>query len=203
MLNPRIAGSGCAITDQATMWIPFTQGGYSLDERGSRGFQAIVREIDPAAPFEWIQADQLNRVENVGVLYLGDVTVANHARLRQRAGLAAFSLCGVTHTTASHSAMDEITNLLREAVTPWAELRSGDTGHLIADPDSCAALLEVAKHHEPAVAGDRGAGAPLRGLRPSPLSGDDRRRRAELCLVLAEIRPEEAERQVDEWINKA
>ncbi|MFZ5720304.1 MAG: glycosyltransferase family 4 protein [Pseudomonadota bacterium] len=89
---------------------------------GAKAFEAIVRDIDPAASFEWIHSDQLNRVQDVGVLYLGDVTVAAHARLRQRAGLAAFSLCGVTHTTASHGAMDEIGALLREAVAPWDAL---------------------------------------------------------------------------------
>ena len=39
VMPPGFAG----ITDQATMWIPFTLGGYSLDERGSRGFQVIAR----------------------------------------------------------------------------------------------------------------------------------------------------------------
>lgn len=96
--------------------------GYAPGAPSARAFQAIVREIDPAAGFEWIHADQLDRVGKVGVLYLGDVTVAQHARLRQRAGLAAFSLCGVTHTTASHGAMDAITDLMREAVTPWDAL---------------------------------------------------------------------------------
>jgi glycosyltransferase involved in cell wall biosynthesis len=96
--------------------------GYVPRKAAARAFEGMVRDIDPAAPFEWIHTDQLDRLQQVGVLYLGDVTVAAHARLRQRAGLAAFSLCGVTHTTASHGAMDEITGLLREAVAPWDAL---------------------------------------------------------------------------------
>jgi hypothetical protein len=45
-----------------------------------------------------------------------------HARLRLRAGVGAFSLCGVTHTTASGGAMDQIVDILREPVMPWDAL---------------------------------------------------------------------------------
>jgi glycosyltransferase involved in cell wall biosynthesis len=96
--------------------------GFSALAASAGGFRAMVRHIDPAAGFEWIQAPQLERIGTVGVLYLADSTVATHARMRQRAGLASFSLCGVTHTTASSTAMDEIVGLLREPVAPWDAL---------------------------------------------------------------------------------
>jgi len=44
------------------------------------------------------------------------------ARLRLRAGLAAFSICGVTHTTAGTATMDQITSLLHEPLAPWDAL---------------------------------------------------------------------------------
>ncbi len=86
------------------------------------GFNKIVQEIDPTAPIVAIPADEISRVGEVGVLYLADITVATHSRLRLRSGPAAFSLCGVTHTTASAGSMDEIVGLLREPVEPWDAL---------------------------------------------------------------------------------
>ncbi len=96
--------------------------GFTPFAAAARGFEGIVRKIDATAPFKWIHADQLEQVSEVGVLYIADATVASFARQRQRVGLAAFSLCGVTHTTASRVVMDEIGGLLREAVMPWDAL---------------------------------------------------------------------------------
>lgn len=96
--------------------------GLSPNATVARGFEAIVKAIDPDAPFEWLSPAQLNRVSDVGTLYLADSTVASHARMRLRAGLASFSLCGVTHTTASQLAMNEIVGILREPVAPWDAL---------------------------------------------------------------------------------
>lgn len=96
--------------------------GFSPGRALADGFRAIVGGIDPAADFEWISPDRLSRIADVGVLYIADATVPTYARLRQRTGVAAFSICGVTHTTASLGAMDEIGGLLREAVMPWDAL---------------------------------------------------------------------------------
>jgi glycosyltransferase involved in cell wall biosynthesis len=96
--------------------------GLALRQVAIDGFTAIVRGIDPEARVEWIPTDQIANVRQVGVLYLADISVASIARLRLRAGVDAFSLCGVTHTTASAGAMDEIVGLLREPVMPWDAL---------------------------------------------------------------------------------
>ena len=88
----------------------------------ARGFEAIVKGIDPTAPFEWIKSAEPERIGATGVLYLADISVATHARARVRTGISAYSLCGVTHTTASQIAMNEIAGLLREAVMPWDAL---------------------------------------------------------------------------------
>lgn len=96
--------------------------GYAPTQPLAAGFRSIVSSIDPAAGFEWISPDRMTRIADVGVLYIADATVPTHARLRQRVGVGAFSLCGVTHTTASHGTMDEIDALLREAVMPWDAL---------------------------------------------------------------------------------
>lgn len=88
----------------------------------ARGFAAIVQAIDPAAPVECLPYDQLARAGEAGVLYLTDISISMHARLRLRTGVGAFSLCGVTHTTASAGAMDEIADILRQPVMPWDAL---------------------------------------------------------------------------------
>jgi starch synthase len=96
--------------------------GLASSRLAGQGFGQIVGGIDPATPVECFTYDQIARVGEVGVLYLADITLATHARLRQRVGVGAFSLCGVTHTTASAGAMDEIVDLLREPVMPWDAL---------------------------------------------------------------------------------
>lgn len=96
--------------------------GLSPNADFAAGFEAIVKAIDPQAPFEWIRSADMDRVGRTGVLYLADITVASHARRRLRLGAGAFSLCGVTHTTASQMSMDEISSLLSAPVAPWDAL---------------------------------------------------------------------------------
>ena len=96
--------------------------GLTASLKSARAFEGIVHAMDPAARFDWISADQLARVADVGVLYIADATVAAHTRSRLAVGMGAYSICGVTHTTASHLVMDELVGLLREAVAPWDAL---------------------------------------------------------------------------------
>ena len=96
--------------------------GYSSTLPSARGFQAIIKGIEPEARFEWVSPNNLDYISKVGALYLADITVATHSRLRLRTGAASYSLCGVTHTTASLGAMDEIAALLREPVMSWDAL---------------------------------------------------------------------------------
>jgi alpha-maltose-1-phosphate synthase len=68
-------------------------------------FAALVRSFDGATETRWLPADRLDLLGQIGTLYLPGPGLAEAARLRLRAGPAAYSLCGVTHTTASHSPM--------------------------------------------------------------------------------------------------
>ena len=85
-------------------------------------FAALVRACDAAAEARWLAADDLGGLGKVGTLYLPGPGLGDAARLRLRAGPAAYSLCGVTHTTASHSAMHDIAGLLSAPVMPWDAL---------------------------------------------------------------------------------
>jgi alpha-maltose-1-phosphate synthase len=86
-------------------------------------FGRLVREIDPATSFGWLQPGQLSQVGRLGgVLYVPDASVATASRMRLAAGVAAYSLCGVTHTTATSRTLQEIADLLTAPVAPWDAL---------------------------------------------------------------------------------
>lgn len=92
---------------------------YTPHRRSAEIFGSLIKELDPSATANWVPADRLDLLSQIGVLYLPGPGIDSAARLRLRAGPAAYSLVGVTHTTASHGAMDSIVNLLSAPVMPW------------------------------------------------------------------------------------
>lgn len=86
-------------------------------------FARMVGALDPQAEARWIKASMSGEVEGAaGLLYLADPTITEFARARQRFGIDRYSLCGVTHTTATAGAMRHIADLLSEPVAPWDAL---------------------------------------------------------------------------------
>jgi starch synthase len=96
--------------------------GYTSNANSAAVFGTMVHALDAAAEARWLPADRLDLLGQIGTLYLPGPGLLAAARLRLRAGPAAYSLCGVTHTTASHTAMDDITSLLTAPVMPWDAL---------------------------------------------------------------------------------
>jgi len=97
--------------------------GYTGAESSAEAFKALVQEIDPAADARWIKSRDLDGLSNAGaVLYLADPALNGFARMRLRAGPGRFSLCGVTHTTATAGTMAMIADLLTAPVAPWDAL---------------------------------------------------------------------------------
>ncbi|HEY0423901.1 MAG TPA: glycosyltransferase family 4 protein [Rhodopila sp.] len=95
---------------------------FTPNRNSAEAFAALVRTLDGDAEARWLPADRLDLLGQIGTLYLPGPSLGEAARLRLRAGTAAYSLCGVTHTTASHAAMDDITGLLTAPVMPWDAL---------------------------------------------------------------------------------
>lgn len=95
---------------------------YTPHWRSAEVFDQLVRGLDPAAKTGWVPSDRLDLLSQIGTLYLPGPGLDVAARLRLRAGLGAYSLVGVTHTTASHGAMDAIVGLLSAPVMPWDAL---------------------------------------------------------------------------------
>jgi alpha-maltose-1-phosphate synthase len=96
---------------------------FSSDSGDAEIFKRLVREIDPGADARWVPADRSRELlPRIGVVYWPDPGIGRPAQTRLRAGSAAYSLCGVTHTTASHQAMDGICEMLTAPVMPWDAL---------------------------------------------------------------------------------
>ena len=96
--------------------------GYTSQAEAAKAFRRILASIDPAASFQWVRPDDFAAMTSVGVVYTADPSVPAHALQRMRAGVDAYSICGVTHTTATLGTMDDLVGLLREPVMPWDAL---------------------------------------------------------------------------------
>lgn len=96
--------------------------GYGPRKASADVLAKIVSEIDPEAKTGWIMPTRFEQMAAHGTLFVPGPTLADAARLRLRAGPAAYSLTGVTHTTASHSAMDALGALVSAPLMPWDAL---------------------------------------------------------------------------------
>jgi glycosyltransferase involved in cell wall biosynthesis len=94
---------------------------YALCESRSNGeaFRRAVADIDPRLAAEWIATTEVEKIAPLGTLLLPGPVLACYAWMRRRIGAAAFSLCGVTHTTATPLILDALTDLLVAPVEPW------------------------------------------------------------------------------------
>lgn len=70
----------------------------------------------------WIPTDTPDNLATEGCLYLPGPNIGEFAWRRAPYGDRSYSLCGVTHTTASHTAMTAITDLLVTPVRGWDAL---------------------------------------------------------------------------------
>ncbi len=96
--------------------------GYTPSRKSAELFAATIAEIDPAAKAQWLPAGRPELLAAIGHIYMPGPTLAELACQRLRATPASWSITGVTHTTASHGAMDAIAGLLAAPVMPWDAL---------------------------------------------------------------------------------
>lgn len=95
---------------------------YTARRRSAEIFGEMVRQIDPTAQIGWVQPQRFDQMRERGVLYTPGPGLDDAARLRLRAGIDAYAVCGLTHTIASSRAMAEITALLTAPIAPWDAL---------------------------------------------------------------------------------
>jgi starch synthase len=85
-------------------------------------FQRIATGFGCKTPIQWLDEADAASPASVGTLYLPDPTISTAAWRRRAVGQRLYSLCGVTHTTASAGAMDWIVGLLSSPVQEWDAL---------------------------------------------------------------------------------
>jgi alpha-maltose-1-phosphate synthase len=82
-------------------------------------FHATATALQRAQPVKAVQAHHLAALAEPGLVYHPGPGIGDHAWQRAVHGHAAWSLCGITHTTSSAGAMDALAQLLTAPVQPW------------------------------------------------------------------------------------
>ena len=82
-------------------------------------FEQAVRTANPGQATQIVALQDLEQVASVGALMLPGPVVAEHAWQRQALGSAAYSLIGITHTTATPRVMDALVAIPAAPVEPW------------------------------------------------------------------------------------
>lgn len=85
--------------------------------------EALVSQIqEPSLPVTWYGQRERKQLVSAGCLYYPSPNLASEAWARRPFGPKLYSLCGITHTTASHRAMDAIAELTTAPLEPWDAL---------------------------------------------------------------------------------
>ena len=95
---------------------------YTPRRSSADAFGKLVAAIDPEAQCKWVGGDRVDLLGEIGTLYLPGPNLPEAARLRLRAGAGAYSIVGVTHTTATHRATDSLVDMVTAPVMPWDAL---------------------------------------------------------------------------------
>lgn len=82
-------------------------------------FADTVRLAGRPEPVSGVDKNSLGALSQTGLVYHPGPGIGEHAWQRAPFGHAAWSLCGITHTTSSAGAMDALANLLTAPVQPW------------------------------------------------------------------------------------
>lgn len=94
------------------------------DRKAAETFAESVRTsaLDNNRPIDsarWIPLDNPERIAETGCLYYPSPTISDQAWLRRRHDQRAWSICGITHTTASDTVMDAIGNYATAPLQSW------------------------------------------------------------------------------------
>jgi len=94
------------------------------DRKAAETFAETVRTTAiennrPLNSARWIPIDMPERLAEIGCLYYPSPTIAYHAWIRRRHDQRAWSLCGITHTTASDTVMEAIGTFATAPIQSW------------------------------------------------------------------------------------
>ena len=83
-------------------------------------FEALLNGVEPARqPVRWIPMQDRVSLSDPGCVFYSSPTIAEEAWRRRRYGRTRYSLCGLTHTTATHRAIDAIADLVIAPLESW------------------------------------------------------------------------------------
>ena len=85
-------------------------------------FETLVRDCDPSAVPGWLALQDRRKLAAIGALTLPGPGLSEEAALRLKHGHAAYSLIGLTHTTATHAVMSAFADLAAGPAMPWDAL---------------------------------------------------------------------------------
>ena len=88
----------------------------------ARRFAETVKAAGRPEAVKVVDANDLAALSRPGVVYLPGPGLGKHAFQRAAYGHGAWSLCGVTHTTATANAMDGLAELITAPAQPWDAL---------------------------------------------------------------------------------
>jgi glycosyltransferase involved in cell wall biosynthesis len=94
---------------------------YALERKDAEQFAALAQGIS-ATPVDWVPWANPAGLARPGALYIPDPSLHDHAWRRRGRDQRAYSLTGITHTTASSGAMDMIADFALAPVQDWDAL---------------------------------------------------------------------------------
>ncbi len=92
---------------------------YADSKRYLNLFTEAVQDCQPGAAVTWVPRGRLAGLGEVGCLFVPGPNIGKFAWRRRSVGDHAYSLCGVTHTTATHAIMDAFAGFLTDPAQPW------------------------------------------------------------------------------------
>ncbi|MCV6597072.1 MAG: glycosyltransferase family 4 protein [Mangrovicoccus sp.] len=91
----------------------------SQSNRGHAAFAAALAQTRPEITHRAVHTSQLARLAPVGALYFPSPNFAQQCWQRQAYGMARYSICGITHTTATQGVMRGVFDLRAGPQAEW------------------------------------------------------------------------------------
>ena len=91
----------------------------SAEEFADTTREAAQNGPRPLRSARWVSFDAPERLAETGCLFYPSPTIADQAWLRRAHDQRAWSLCGITHTTASDTVMEAIGSFATSPLQPW------------------------------------------------------------------------------------
>ncbi|MBC93174.1 MAG: glycosyl transferase-like protein [Rhodospirillaceae bacterium] len=92
------------------------------DPEHAQIFEKSLRALGRKDPLSIVERHSIDKLREASILYHPGPDIGLHAQRRTLFGDNAWSLCGITHTTASAYSMDSLANLITAPIQPWDAL---------------------------------------------------------------------------------